>query len=185
MGKRYNPPPNWPPPPSGWKPGPGWQPDPSWGPPPAGWDLWIDDGSSRRFGAGLKVAGLLGGALVVFAAGVAAGGGDSIEPESAAALSAPGATVTKTAEATVTAEVESTVTATATATVKKKSVRTVTATVTKKASGSGGGSGGGGTDPRFSYCTEAIAAGYGPYVRGVDPEYEWYRDADGDGVVCE
>jgi hypothetical protein len=42
-----------------------------------------------------------------------------------------------------------------------------------------------GTDPRFDTCGEAIAAGYGPYYRGQDPEYDWYRDADGDGVVCE
>ena len=44
---------------------------------------------------------------------------------------------------------------------------------------------GGGTDPRFSYCYEAIAAGYGPYVRGRDPEYAWYTDNDSDGRVCE
>lgn len=43
----------------------------------------------------------------------------------------------------------------------------------------------GGSDPRFDTCTAAKAAGYGPYVRGVDPEYEWYRDADNDGQVCE
>lgn len=42
-----------------------------------------------------------------------------------------------------------------------------------------------GTDPRFSTCREAKAAGYGPYYRGKDPEYHWYRDADNDGVVCE
>ncbi len=42
-----------------------------------------------------------------------------------------------------------------------------------------------GTDPRFRTCADAKAAGYGPYTRGVDPEYNWYRDADGDGVVCE
>ncbi len=42
----------------------------------------------------------------------------------------------------------------------------------------------GGTDPRFSYCYEAVAAGYGPYSRG-DVEYGWYQDADGDGTVCE
>ena len=44
---------------------------------------------------------------------------------------------------------------------------------------------GGGTDPHFSYCYEAIDAGYGPYVEGEDPEYDWYDDADGDGIVCE
>ncbi|REF37153.1 endonuclease YncB(thermonuclease family) [Thermasporomyces composti] len=44
---------------------------------------------------------------------------------------------------------------------------------------------GGDLDPRFSTCKEAIAHGYGPYYRGKDPEYDWYRDADGDGVVCE
>ena len=51
--------------------------------------------------------------------------------------------------------------------------------------GGSGSTGSGGTDPRFSTCGAAIAAGYGPYVRGQDPEYDWYRDADGDGVVCE
>jgi Protein of unknown function (DUF1524)/Excalibur calcium-binding domain len=42
-----------------------------------------------------------------------------------------------------------------------------------------------GLDPRFSTCKEAKAHGYGPYVRGKDPEYAWYRDADSDGVDCE
>jgi excalibur calcium-binding domain-containing protein len=41
------------------------------------------------------------------------------------------------------------------------------------------------TDPRFDTCADAIDAGYGPYYRGQDPEYDWYRDADGDGAVCE
>ena len=40
-------------------------------------------------------------------------------------------------------------------------------------------------DPQFSSCGDAKAAGYGPYVRGVDPEYDWYRDGDSDGTVCE
>jgi hypothetical protein len=31
---------------------------------------------------------------------------------------------------------------------------------------------GGGTDPRFATCAKANAAGYGPYRRGVDPEYD-------------
>jgi len=42
-----------------------------------------------------------------------------------------------------------------------------------------------GLDPRFGTCKAAIAAGYGPYTEGVDPEYGWYRDNDGDGIDCE
>src|SRR3954452_17719366 len=38
-------------------------------------------------------------------------------------------------------------------------------------SGWPGSSGSAGLDPQFDYCYEAIAAGYGPYVQGVDPEY--------------
>ena len=40
-------------------------------------------------------------------------------------------------------------------------------------------------DPRFETCAEANAHLLGPYRRGVDPEYGWYEDRDGDGVVCE
>lgn len=53
---------------------------------------------------------------------------------------------------------------------------TPTATETPKPSG---------TDPRYRTCGEANAAGKGPYRRGVDVEYAWYQDRDGDGVVCE
>jgi hypothetical protein len=42
-----------------------------------------------------------------------------------------------------------------------------------------------GDDPRFATCEEAKARGFGPYVRGIDPEYAWYLDRDGDGKVCE
>lgn len=41
------------------------------------------------------------------------------------------------------------------------------------------------TDPRFGTCKEAIKNGYGPYYDGADEEYDWYRDADSDGIVCE
>ena len=43
-----------------------------------------------------------------------------------------------------------------------------------------------GLDPRFGSCEEAIAEGFGPYVEGDDPEYEFYadEDVDGEGVVC-
>ncbi|MEI8057684.1 MAG: DUF1524 domain-containing protein [Actinomycetes bacterium] len=42
-----------------------------------------------------------------------------------------------------------------------------------------------GLDPDMGTCKAAKAAGYGPYYRGVNPEYYYYRDADGDGKVCE
>lgn len=41
------------------------------------------------------------------------------------------------------------------------------------------------TDPRFANCLQARARGFGPYVAGVDPEYSWYTDKDGDGIACE
>ncbi|MFE3447406.1 excalibur calcium-binding domain-containing protein [Nonomuraea sp. NPDC059194] len=40
------------------------------------------------------------------------------------------------------------------------------------------------TDPRYRTCGEANAHGLGPYQRGVDEEYDWYQDRDGDGRVC-
>jgi len=43
-----------------------------------------------------------------------------------------------------------------------------------------------GLDPRYPTCKAARVAGLaGNYARGQDAEYEWYRDADGDGVACE
>jgi hypothetical protein len=41
------------------------------------------------------------------------------------------------------------------------------------------------TDPDYGTCAAAKAAGAGPYYQGRDPEYDWYRDRDHDGVVCE
>ena len=41
------------------------------------------------------------------------------------------------------------------------------------------------TDPDYGTCKAAKAAGAGPYYQGRDPEYDWYRDADSDGIVCE
>ena len=48
-----------------------------------------------------------------------------------------------------------------------------------------GASSGGDLDPRFDYCYQATAAGYGPYYKGTDPEYDWYTDGDSDGIACE
>lgn len=41
------------------------------------------------------------------------------------------------------------------------------------------------TDPDYGTCAAVRAAGKGPYYAGKDPEYSYYRDNDGDGVVCE
>ena len=44
----------------------------------------------------------------------------------------------------------------------------------------------GGTDPQYGTCTELLRhPNHAPYRRGVDPEYGWYQDRDGDGLVCE
>ena len=40
-------------------------------------------------------------------------------------------------------------------------------------------------DPRFRTCGDANASGFGDYISGVDPEYDWYMDRDRDGIVCE
>jgi len=54
------------------------------------------------------------------------------------------------------------------------------------AANSGGHSGSNSkTDPRYSSCAKAKAAGFGPYYRGRDTEYAWYRDGDSDGIACE
>ncbi len=42
-----------------------------------------------------------------------------------------------------------------------------------------------GVDPNYGSCREAQANGAGPYVRGRDPEYAYYRDGDSDGTVCD
>ena len=39
--------------------------------------------------------------------------------------------------------------------------------------------------PGYPTCAAANRAGYGPYRRGVDTEYNWYIDRDQDGLVCE
>lgn len=44
---------------------------------------------------------------------------------------------------------------------------------------------GGATDPDMGSCAKAKGAGYGPYIKGQDEEYGFYRDGDGDGTVCE
>jgi hypothetical protein len=40
-------------------------------------------------------------------------------------------------------------------------------------------------DEDYGTCKEAKAYGKGPYHQGQDPEYDWYRDSDSDGIVCE
>lgn len=56
---------------------------------------------------------------------------------------------------------------------------------TSRAPASSSAKSSGRTDPDFGTCAAAKEAGRGPYVRGQDPEYNFYRDGDSDGVVCE
>ena len=53
-------------------------------------------------------------------------------------------------------------------------------TSTKTVTGSSGK-----LDPDYGTCKNAIAHGAGPYYKGKDAEYAWYRDGDSDGIVCE
>ncbi|MFI6326395.1 excalibur calcium-binding domain-containing protein [Nonomuraea sp. NPDC050556] len=39
-------------------------------------------------------------------------------------------------------------------------------------------------DQKYASCKEAVAAGAGPYTKGVHPEYSWYTDLDNNGVAC-
>ncbi|MFI7447189.1 excalibur calcium-binding domain-containing protein [Nonomuraea sp. NPDC049714] len=39
-------------------------------------------------------------------------------------------------------------------------------------------------NPKYDSCRQARAAGYGPYTKGVHPEYAWYTDVDNNGVAC-
>jgi hypothetical protein len=43
----------------------------------------------------------------------------------------------------------------------------------------------GALDSNYGTCKAAKAAGAGPYYAGTDPEYDWYRDQDSDGMVCD
>ena len=76
-------------------------------------------------------------------------------------------------------------TPTATPSATKKAAATPAATPTKKASPTPAKTTAVKTDKRYSSCAKAKAAGLGPYYKGKDPEYGWYKDRDGDGVVCE
>ncbi len=122
-------------------------------------------------------------ALIVGAA--AASGAPPSEPDAAPA---PTATTTVTAPAAPAATVTATRTVEAAPAPAVTTTRTVEVEVPEQgeeARAGGPEPGSGGTDPQFGTCGEANDAGYGPYTRGVDEEYDWYTDRDDDGVVCE
>lgn len=39
-------------------------------------------------------------------------------------------------------------------------------------------------DPKYPSCKEAVAAGKGPYYKGMHEEYNWYPDVDHNGAAC-
>lgn len=194
MAPQFNAPPGWPQPPADWTPDASWKPDPSWPPAPPGWAFWVEDDATTATPSPLKTRPwsarhwILAPALAFLAGGLLGNvsGQGSAAQGVAAVPSAPPVTitappVTRTAPpATVTAP-PLTLTAPAV---------TVTTTVEAAPPAQPAGfasvpAAAAQTDPRFSTCNEARANGHGPYRSGVDPEYDWYRDGDDDGVVCE
>ncbi|PZM88760.1 MAG: hypothetical protein DIU79_16385 [Actinobacteria bacterium] len=101
----------------------------------------------------------------------------SDEPERTPRSSAPSATRSLAPSPTAPSPTSSVSPSPAPATAKPSPTRTTTEAKPKPSAPR--------LDPRFGTCKEVKAHGYGPYIKGVDPEYEWYRDRDGDGVVCE
>jgi hypothetical protein len=95
----------------------------------------------------------------------------------------PSSTTTSATTSTSTTSTPTSATPTFTTTSTSATTSTSTTTVTSTSTTTSTTTGA--TDPRFATCKAAKAAGYGPYYRGVDPEYSWYRDADSDGIVCE
>nr|WP_284290447.1 excalibur calcium-binding domain-containing protein [Angustibacter aerolatus] len=156
---------------------------------PDGWQAWVEE-PRRRWGWPLVSVGALVLGVIIGAAG---GDGAATAEAPSPAPSAMSSTVTVTAAgaaavAAVSAEVTtSTITSTVTRTRPAKTVtrpaRTVTVTKTSKAKRHAVAAPA--LDPRYRTCGDANDAGYGPYTEGVDPEYDWYQDRDGDGVDCE
>jgi len=144
---------------------------------------WQSPRPQHRIPKGGRLALGCGGVAVVLL--IAASCGAAIERNSPA--TAVTETVTVTVEAQqqrLASEPAATVTVTVTATAKPKVLKKPKPkpspkpqTTSKPAAPK--------TDPRFGTCGAANAAGYGPYYRGQDPEYAWYIDRDGDGIVCE
>jgi hypothetical protein len=205
MPHRFNTPPNWPKPPEGWTPPPGWTPDPSWPPAPYGWNLWVkEDHPLIRLikrvylgpainPRGRQVARAIGlGLVTVFVAMAVLGSVLPAPPEQNVSATqsttpiSPPATPTQTS---ATPSAKSSLGAIPSVkprprkTTPKKSVprkaipRKTRARPAPKPKPA--------TDPRYPTCKEANAHGYGPYTRGLNPEYDWYIDRDSDGVVCE
>lgn len=102
-------------------------------------------------------------------------------PDAGAGVASPASTVTISAPpSTITAPPTTVTPPTVTVTAPPETI-----TVTEPAQPRTVMDAGTATDPRFDTCKEALAAGYGNYRQGEDPEYSWYQDRDGDGVVCE
>jgi hypothetical protein len=129
---------------------------------------WLTSKPFMALGAG--VIGITLGAIV-------AGGSD-------ATTTGPPTTTTVTATTRV-VQTEPGPTATVRVTQKAKPAPRKTVTVTARPKGSESVKAAPHLDKRYATCRDAIAAGLGPYRRGVDPEYDWYQDRDGDGFVCE
>lgn len=180
MPKQFNPPPNWPTPPAGWTPPEGWTRPPDLPPPPPGWQLWVEVPKKSPWPARHWLINSVAAAGVgcLFGAVVGSAGSTDAAPQ----VTSTASPVTVTASPVTITPAPKTVTAPPVSVTVTARADTSTGAQTQSGTDSGSESK---TDPRFGTCAKAIANGYGPYRSGVDPEYQWYRDADGDGVVCE
>lgn len=190
MARRFNPPPGWPPVPDGWTPPHGWKPDPSWPKPPKGWKLWVKD-TRKPWPARHWVLT----PTIALVAGIGLGNMNGMIA-STTYLAQPAATPTVTVTAPPITVSAPPVTVTPEPAVITLTPETIVVTETAQPPAStqantqpqpfvNAPQESNTTDPRFKTCKEAKANGYGHYRKGVDPEYNWYRDADKDGVVCE
>ncbi|GIH25606.1 hypothetical protein Aph01nite_39160 [Acrocarpospora phusangensis] len=49
----------------------------------------------------------------------------------------------------------------------------------------GGTTGAAGNETRYASCRDAIAAGVGPFHKGIHPQYNWYVDKNGNNIACD
>lgn len=143
------------------------------------WDLSIDPGEQLALSS--KIVSCGAKAAIPVPARVSMGSQPTVPTPSASPTASPSSSSSSTPKPVVTLAPSPTATAIPTPEATAYASPSPSATASPSASPSVRT-----PDPRFSSCAEAKRNGYNrKYVKGVDPEYYFYRDGDGDGIVCE